>query len=157
MIDEHDAVRVVDFVLEHAGEEAIGFESDFVAINVEGFDADAVVAPDFAVKPVDAETPFVILVRATFAFDNFRVDKRDEFLDGFVVKVAAHDDDPLETVDLDSGKGCTDFVRPGILPVETRVGHVLDELACLIGHDVHTVGLLSEMRIWEGDDSFFFH
>lgn len=110
MVDEYDAVGMVDFVLEHACEESISFEAEFVAIDVHSFDANTAVAGDFAIIPADTKAAFIIGDELAFVFDDFGVDERNEFFVVFVLELRAHDNHAVESVDLDSCQCGADFV-----------------------------------------------
>ena len=75
----------------------------------------------------------------------------------FVFEIGANDDNALEAVDLHGSQGSANFVRTGILPVDTCVSHILDELAGFVGDDMNSLRFLAQVRIWQGDDSFFLH
>lgn len=75
-VDEEDAVEVVDFVLESAGEESVGF--DGLGFAVEGFDGDGDVvgAADFVAQARDAEAAFVVEI-FVFTEAEFGVEEDD--------------------------------------------------------------------------------
>ena len=74
VVDENDAVAVVDFVLQDARQKAVGLDADFVAVDIGGFNADFAVAGNFAIKILDAEAAFVIVGDFAFLLDYFRID-----------------------------------------------------------------------------------
>ena len=75
----------------------------------------------------------------------------------FVFEIGANDDDALEAVNLHGSQGSANFVRPGVLPVDTGVSHILDELAGFVRDDMNSLRFLAQVRIWQGNDSFFLH
>ena len=74
MVDENDAVAMVDFVLQDACQKAVGLDTDFIAVDIDGFNADFAVAGNFAVKILDTETAFVIIGDLAFVLDDFWID-----------------------------------------------------------------------------------
>ena len=74
MVDENDAVAMVDFVLQDACQKAVGLDTNFVAVDIDGFNADFAVAGDFAVKILDTEAALVIVGDFAFVFDDFWID-----------------------------------------------------------------------------------
>ena len=75
----------------------------------------------------------------------------------FVLEIGANDNDTLEAVDLHGSQCSANFVRTGILPVDTGVSHILDELAGFVRDDMNSLRFLAQVRIWQGNDSFFLH
>jgi hypothetical protein len=52
-VNDEDAVKVVNFVLEDASEPPFGLNDDFVAVSVKGFDANFQMAVHFCLNPWD--------------------------------------------------------------------------------------------------------
>ena len=93
MVNEDDAVTMVDFVLQDARQESVSFDADFVAVDIDGFNADFAVAGNFAVKVLDAQAAFVIIDDFALVFDDFRIYQRDKILIFFVFEISTDDDD----------------------------------------------------------------
>ena len=74
MVDENDTVAMVDLVLQDACQKAVGLDADFVAVDIDGFNADFAVAGNFAVKILDTEATFVIVGDFAFILDDFWID-----------------------------------------------------------------------------------
>ena len=102
-VHERDAITVVDFMLQDAGQKTFGFDADFMAIDINRFDADFTVARDFAVALFDAQTTFVVGDHGADAFDDFGVDEWCKFTDGFVVEIRADDNDAERIINLNGG------------------------------------------------------
>lgn len=127
VIDEHDAVDVIDLMLDDTSQKARSFKADFMAVGIEGADADFRMARNLAVNVRHAETPFVVVSDISLMLNDFRVNERHKFPVGLIVETAPDDDDPLESVDLDGRKGCADFMGTGIFPIKRGISHILDE------------------------------
>ncbi len=68
MLEEEDAVEVIDFVAEGAGEEIFAADFERFTFGVLGFDRDELRADDVAAEAGDGEAAFF------FAFFSFEVD-----------------------------------------------------------------------------------
>ena len=138
MINKTDTVGVIYLMLQYTGEEAFRTSSDFVAFFVESADTDLVVTGHGAVEVAHAEASFMIGDDFTFVFHDLRIYKDGKATVFFVFKVATHDDNSLEAVDLYGGKRDGYLVRTAVLPVEGCATHVFDEPTRFVGDNVYT-------------------
>ncbi len=124
VVDEKDAVEMVDFVHKGAGEKTTSFEANFGAIGKKSFDFDFFRAFN---EPVDLwyrETTFLFLDKLAAGADNFWIDESGERLVLFVVKVVAHNDNALILTHLGSGHGGGDFIGVFFFPREGGSNHI---------------------------------
>ena len=134
MVNEEDAVEVVDFVLKSAGEAAGGLDADFGAVNELGLDSDFVGAGDKAIDEGDGEAAFVVLDSAAVGLDNLWVDEGGKSGVRLVFEVVTDNDDALINAHLGGGHGGREFVGVIFFPVEASLSHVGDNLAGLVGN-----------------------
>ena len=128
MVDEEDAVEMVDFVEEGAGEGVLGFDADFAAIGEVGFNFYFGGARDEAVNEGNREATFVVGGGFTFGLDNFGVDEGGEGVVFFVFKVVTDDDDAAVDSELRGGHGGGELVGVRLFPEKGSIDHVGDEL-----------------------------
>lgn len=133
VIDEEDAVEVVDLMEEGAGEVAGGLDADFGAIGELGFDASFIGAGNETVDEGDGEAALVVFDGATFGFDDFGVDKCGKCGMGLVFHVISYYNDTLVYTHLGCGHRSGELVGMFLFPVETGLSHVGNNLAGLIG------------------------
>ena len=155
MVDEKDAVEVVDLVLEDAGELAVGFDADFGAVFEDGFDFDFLVAGNFAVDFRNGETALVIGKDFAVFFDDFWVDKGGKTGVFLVFEVVADDDDAFVHAHLRGGHGGGKFVRMTGFPVNRKLAHIGDDLLDFAVDASDFGRLLTQARVGGSDD--FFH
>lgn len=105
VVDEKDAVEVVNFVEKSAGEETFGFEADFLAVFEESFDFSLARATDATINLRNRETAFVISLDFALSADDFGVDEGGEMMIFFVVEVVTNDNDTLVDAELRGGHG----------------------------------------------------
>ncbi len=151
MINEENAVEMVDFVKKGAGEITTGLEADFGAVFELSFDLDFVRASDDAVNFWYGKTTFVIGLGATFGADDFGVDEGGEGGMIFVFEVIAHNNNALILAELRSGHGGGNFVGVKRLPGEGRFDHVGDDFVGFVSDFTDTGGFGTQARIWGGN------
>ena len=95
MIDKEDAIEMVDFVQNSAGEKIGGFEANFGAIFELSFDAGFGGARNFAINGWHRKAAFVIFDNFAFGFDNFGIQESSEVGIVFVIHVFANNNDAL--------------------------------------------------------------
>jgi hypothetical protein len=100
VVDEHDAVGVIDFMLEYSCQEAFGSNAKFFAVLVDSFYTDFCVSRDLTVDIFNTQTTFKIFFDGTFEFSNFRIDKDRKTMVILVIIIVADDNDFIEAVDL---------------------------------------------------------
>ncbi len=93
VVDEKDAVEVVNFVEEGASEGIFGFDADGSAIFKQGFNLDFGGAGNFAVDGGDGETALKVGDDFALGFDDFRVDEGGESFVFLIVEIVTNDDD----------------------------------------------------------------
>ena len=155
VIQEDHAVSVVDFMLKNARQKTLGFDADIPAACIERTNADFWIARHDAVDVLYAEAAFMVEFGRTFVFDDFRVDERNEASIFFVVEVAPHDNDPLETVDLDGGQRDAKFVGARCFPIKGGSFHVGDERFDVVGNNFDLARALAQVIVGKGDDVVF--
>ena len=74
MVDEYEAVSVVDFVLNDARQESFGLEAHFVPLGVERFDANFGMSGHAAIEAIHAEASLVVCDDVAFVLNDFWVD-----------------------------------------------------------------------------------
>ena len=62
---------MVDFVLYDTSQETFGLEANFVAVNVDSFDADFAVTRNIAIDVLDAQAALEIFDNLSLIFDDF--------------------------------------------------------------------------------------
>lgn len=134
MVDEKEAVEMVDFVEECAGEKITSLEADFLSRGEDGFDFDFLGAFNEAVNARNREATFVIFNLFTLGANDFRVDEGGEILVVFVFEIVANDDDALVNTDLWSGHSGGKFVRVSLFPSNGNVDHVANRIEHLGGN-----------------------
>src|SRR4051812_23376496 len=75
VVDENNTVCMVDFVLEDAGQETFGADTEFAALNIESFDLNFLVALYLAINIFNAEASFVIFNLLAVEFSDLGVNK----------------------------------------------------------------------------------
>ncbi len=126
MVDEKDAVEMVDFVEEGTGEVARGLEADFGAVFKESFNFNLMWAADESINLGDGEAAFLIFVDFALGADDFGVDKGSEMLVVFIVEVVTDDDNALILAHLRGGHSGRKFVRVLSFPSQGSGAHVGD-------------------------------
>ncbi len=95
MINEENAIQMVDFVHEGASEVAISFEADFSTVFEHGFDLYPVRATNQAINLRNREASLMFFDDFAVSFDNFRIDEGGEGVVFLIIKIIAHDNDAL--------------------------------------------------------------
>src|SRR5579859_2735685 len=157
MVDKHDAVGVVNFVLENACQKAFGGNTELAAGRILGTDAHFVIAGNLAVYVRHAEAAFIIFLYFTLVLGNDRIDEYRERFVIFVVKIVTDDDDTQRLVDLDRGEGDTNFVLAAIFPIDGRRLHIFDELRNFGGDNADFFRSFAEVLVGQGDNVVFGH
>lgn len=133
MIDEENAVEVIDFVEESAGEEAFGFEANFAAVFEQGFDFDFARATDAAINFRDREAAFKISFGLAFGADDLGVDEGGEVIVGFVFEIIADDNNALVNAELWRSHGGRKLIRMLLFPLEGASNHIANNFAGFVG------------------------
>lgn len=152
MVDEEDAVEVVDLVLENAGETVGGLNADLGAVFEEGFETGFGVAGDKTVDVRNGEAAFVIGGFFAFVFDDFGVDEGDEIGVFLFVHVFADDDNALVVAQLRGGESGGEFEFVGFFPVEGGLAHFGDNVEDFRGDLADFGGFFAEFGVGGGDD-----
>lgn len=124
VVDEKDAVEMVDFVHKGAGEKTTGFEANFGAIGKKSFDLDFFGAFNESVDLWYGEAAFLLFDEPTAGADDFWVDEGGEGLVFFVVKVVTHNDNALILTHLGGSHGGGDLVRMFLFPRKRSGNHI---------------------------------
>ncbi len=152
VVNEEDAIEVVDFVEEGAGEGAFGFDADRSAVFEECLDLDFGGAFNEAVDEGNREATFVIFFGFAFGFDDFWVDEGGEVDVLFVFEVVTDDDNAAVKTELRGGHGSRKFVRVSFFPVEGSFAHVGDDVSSFFGDCVDLATFLTEARVGRRDN-----
>src|SRR3990167_2628042 len=135
MVNENQAVVMVNFVLNDPGQKTFGPESYRLAVLIKSSEPNFAMARHFAINVFDTQAAFVISLDFTFFFDDLRVDKDTKGFILFVVEVVSDDNNLVRLVNLDGRQGYADFVRPVGLPIKRSRLHILNYLAQLISNE----------------------
>ena len=127
MVDEEETVEVVDFVEESAGESAGGANADFGAVEKAGLYPSLRRAGNKTVVERNGETTFVVGQSLALGFYYFRINQSSESRLGLVFHVITDDDNADVVTHLGGGHGGGEFVRVGVLPVEGKANHLIDD------------------------------
>lgn len=154
VVDEENAVEVVDFVEKGASEEAFGFEADFVAVFEEGFDFGFAGAADAAIDLGDREATLIVSLDFAFGADDFGVNEGSEMTVLLVVKVVADDNDALVDAELGRSHGGREFIRVLFFPVERTFNHIRNNRAGFVGDLANFGGFGAETGVGGGNNWF---
>lgn len=157
VVDEEDAVEVVNFVKKGAGEKTFGLQTDFVAVFEKGFNFDLAGTTNLAVNFWDGETAFEIGFDFAFGADDFGVDEGGKMVIGFVVEVVADNDDALVDAELRGGHGGRKFVGVLFFPFEGFCDHVANDFLGFGGDFANFGGFSAETRVRSGDNIFHWY
>ena len=150
MVDEKNAVEVVDFMLDDTGEAVSGFDTDIGAIFKQGFDAGFGISWDEAIDVGDRETAFVVFGLLAFVFDDFWVDQGDEIGIFFVVHVFTDDDDTFVVAELRGSHGSGELKLVFFFPVFGSFAHFCNNVEDF-GGDLADFGrFFAKFGVWRG-------
>lgn len=152
MIDEEDAVEVVDFVKKGSSEVAASFDTDFGAVFEDGFDFGFRWATNKAVNIGDGEAAFLVDLRFAFSANDFWVDESGKRLIIFIIEVVANNNNALVLAKLGGGHGSRKLVRVLIFPVKRGGNHVGNKFASFVGNFVDFGGFVAQTRVGSGDN-----
>lgn len=157
VVDEEDAVEVVNFVKKGAGEKTFGLQTDFVAVFEKGFNFDLAGTTNFAVNFRHRETTFEIGFDFAFGADDLRIDESSKMVIGFVVEVVADNNNALVDAELRGGHGGRKFVGVLFFPFERFCDHVANDFLGFGGDFANFGGFSAETRVRSGDNVFHWY
>ncbi len=157
VVNEEDAVEVVDFVKKGAGEKTFGLQANFVAVLEKGFNFYLAGATDFAVDFWHRETAFEIGFDFAFGADDFGVDESGKMVIGFVIEVVADNDNALVDAELRGGHGGRKFVGVLFFPFEGFCDHVANDFLGFGGDFANFGGFSAETRVRSDDNVFHWY
>ena len=130
MLDEQDAVQMVDLVLDAHGQQAIGIDGEGLAVEIQRRDGDGVGPLHLVVDAGDGQTAFLVGLQRVALSDDFGVDEHPQ-----LVLLFGHvdDDDTFVHVDL-RGR------QPDAGRLVHRLGHVGHEPADSVVHNRDPLG-----------------
>lgn len=152
MVDEKDAVEMVDFVEESAGEGAFGFDTDGGAVFKEGFDFNFSGAFDEAVDGGDGKAAFVVFFEFAVGLDDFWVDEGGEVQVFLVVEVVTDDDDAAVEAELGGGHGGGEFKGVRFFPSDGSLAHFGDDVGDFGSDFIDLAAFLTKARVGGRDD-----
>lgn len=154
VVNKEDAVQVVNFVEQGAGEVVFGSQADFGAVFEERLDLDLFGAGDQTVEFGDGEAAFVVGLGFAVGFDDFGVDEGGEGVFGLVLKIVADDDDALVDAKLGGGHGGGELIGMLFFPFQGSGGHIGDDLVGFVGDVADAARFLAQAGVRGGDDGF---
>ncbi len=127
VVDEEDAIKMVDFVKEGASEGIFGFDADGGAVFEHRLDFNFGGARNLAVNGGNGEAALEVGDDFAFGFDDFGVDEGGEGFVFLVVEVVTDDDNAAVEAELRRSHGGGEFVRVGFFPFEGSLAHFGDD------------------------------
>ncbi len=156
VVDEEDAIEVIDFVLKSASEKIFGFNADRGAIFELGFDADFVTAGNFTIEKRYGETTFVVGDDFAVGLDDLWVQESGKMVVVFVVEVVSDDNYALVDAELRGGHSGGELVRVFFFPSEAFGTHGGDSFSYFGVVNACLGRFLAQTRVW-GSNNFRFH
>ncbi len=143
MVDEDNAITMVNFVLENARQEILGGHPELLAVDIQRFNLDLLVPWHLAVNARHAEAALEVLDDIAFALGDLWVNKYRKGMILFVVIIITNHNDFVEPIDLNGGQRYANFMIATLVPADSCGLHVFDNLLNLVGNNADALRLLS--------------
>ena len=147
VVNEENAVEMVDFVKKSSSKRVFGFDADGGSVFEEGLDFDLFRTRDEAVNRRDRETTFIVFFGLAFGFDDFWVNKSGKIGVFLIFEIVANDNDAAVKTELGSGHGGRKFVWMVFFPCQRSLAHFSDDIKSFVGDMIDFFAPLTKPRI----------